>query len=134
MRDELYTSTAIRTGDTALPGGNANAPTPIGVAQYLPPNSYPNNFADCLQHTSIALPPDAPGPPGNSVDYWNALIDERAAAQFLGMTNRWMQAKRQHGGGPLFVRISKRCIRYRRSDLARYAEANLRASTSDVAI
>ena len=70
------------------------------------------------------------GPP-DSPDYWNALIDEKAAAAFLGLTDRTMQALRQRGGGPKYISISSRCLRYRRVDLRKWAEARVRTSTSD---
>ncbi len=76
--------------------------------------------------TQEAVPPSDPGH-----DYWNALVDEKVAAEFLDMTSRSMQAMRQRGGGPRFIRISARCIRYRRIDLKAYADARLRSSTSD---
>ena len=41
---------------------------------------------------------------------------------------RWL---RQRGGGPRFIRISARCVKYRRVDLKAYADARLRSSTSD---
>lgn len=63
--------------------------------------------------------------------YWNALIDEKAAAEFLGLTNRFMQHRRQQDGGPRYIAISSRCIRYRRIDLRAWSEARLRTSTSD---
>ena len=63
--------------------------------------------------------------------YWNALIDEKAAADFLGVTDRFMQTRRQQGGGPRYIVISSRCIRYRRTDLRAWSEARLRTSTSD---
>lgn len=62
----------------------------------------------------------------------DALVDESKAAALLDVSLRALQAWRQHGGGPLFVRISSRCIRYRRCDLFAWAEARLRHSTSDV--
>ncbi len=70
------------------------------------------------------------GPPDAS-DYWQGLIDEKAAAAFLGVTARHMQAMRQRGGGPSYVSLSSRCLRYRRIDLKAWAEARLRTSTSD---
>ena len=73
-----------------------------------------------------AARPSDPGP-----DYWNALVDEKVAALFLDMTPRSMQAMRQRGGGPRFIRISSRCIRYRRIDLKAWADALMRSSTSD---
>ena len=72
----------------------------------------------------------ARGPPDAS-DYWHALINEKAAGDFLDLTSRTMQAMRQRGGGPRFVRISARCVKYRRVDLKSYADARLRSSTSD---
>ena len=70
------------------------------------------------------------GPPDAS-DYWQALIDEKAAAAFLGLTDRTMQAYRQKGGGCKFIRLSSRCLRYRRIDLKAWADARIRTSTAD---
>lgn len=63
--------------------------------------------------------------------FWFGLIDEREGGAFLGLTDRTMQAYRQRGGGPKFIRISSRCIRYRRFDLKVWTEDRLRSSTSD---
>ena len=68
----------------------------------------------------------------NDPDYWHRLIDEKAAAKFLGLTHRTMQAMRQRGGGPRYVVISSRCLRYRRTDLRDWADSRLRTSTSDL--
>ena len=78
----------------------------------------------------------ADGAPGQNVgdgaeDYWFALIGEKAAGAFLGLTDRTMQGYRHRGGGPLYVRLSSRCIRYRRVDLREWADARVRTSTSD---
>ena len=70
------------------------------------------------------------GPPDAS-DYWQALIDEAEAAKFINQSKRTLQGYRYRGGGPLFVRLSRRCVKYRRIDLRRWAEARLRSSTSD---
>ena len=74
------------------------------------------------------------GPPSEIDDpaFWFPLINEKAAAEFLDLTPRSMQAMRQRGGGPRFVRISARCVKYRRIDLKAYTDARMRASTSDV--
>ena len=75
---------------------------------------------------------DRPTPVGaNEFEYWYTLIDEDRAGDFLDLTKRSMQAMRQAGGGPRFIRLSARCIRYRRIDLREYSEARLRSSTSD---
>jgi hypothetical protein len=61
-----------------------------------------------------------------------SLLPEAQSAEFLGVTPRALQAWRQKGGGPVFVRTSARCIRYRRRDLVAWAAARLRTRTSDV--
>ena len=63
--------------------------------------------------------------------FWFSLIDETEAGKFLGLERRTMQAMRQRGGGPRFVRISSRCIKYRRADLRAWSEARLVASTAE---
>ena len=76
--------------------------------------------------TQEAVPPSDPGH-----DYWNALIDEKVAAEFLKVTPRNMQAMRQRGDGPRFIRMSTRCIRYTRALLKAHADARMCKSTSD---
>ena len=90
------------------------------------------------EHHPIRAKPDSAVSAGNSVpgpsgvtDYWHALINEGAAAKFLGLTNRTMQAYRHRGGGPRYIRLSSRCLRYRRADLRDWADARVRTSTSD---
>ena len=68
---------------------------------------------------------------GTGPAFWHELIDEKAAGDFLGITDRTMQTMRQRGGGPRYVSISARCLRYRRIDLKTWADSRLRSSTSD---
>ncbi len=70
------------------------------------------------------------GPPGAS-DYWQGLISEKPAADFLDLSTRSLQGFRYRGGGPKFIRISARCVKYRRIDLQQWVEARLRSSTFD---
>ena len=63
-------------------------------------------------------------------DWLDRLITEQEAAAFLGLSVRFMQNRRVRGGGPPYVRISGRCIRYRRRDLTTWADACLEAHTS----
>ncbi len=72
---------------------------------------------------------EVPEPTGD--DYWYGLITEDQAARFLRFTPRALQGWRYGGGGPRFVRVNLRCVRYRRIDLRAWAEARLRNSTSD---
>ena len=138
MRNELDTSTAIRDGIVAVPGvgaGDEPSAAPIEDGNNLPPNRPHTDQPNPMAGTLPGLIPEATGPPQMSAEenanYWHGLINEKSAANFMKMTTRWFQAKRQHGGGPIFVRISERCIRYRRIDLKAYAEGHLRKSTSD---
>lgn len=66
-------------------------------------------------------------------DYLDRLIDERAAADFVGYTIRALQNWRHRGGGPPFIKASKRSVRYRRRDLVAWAESRLVTSTADAA-
>ena len=58
------------------------------------------------------------------------LITERDAAAFLGYSVRALQNWRVRGGGPKFVKVSARSIRYRRRDLIDFIEARTVAHTS----
>ena len=59
------------------------------------------------------------------------LLTEEQAAAALGFTKRFLQSRRYAGGGPRYVKVSSRAIRYRPEDLAAWAESRLRTSTSD---
>ncbi len=62
--------------------------------------------------------------------YYDSLINETEAAKFLGYTVRALQNWRVRGGGPKFVKISSRSIRYRRRELIAWAEAHMVSNTS----
>lgn len=89
---------------------------------------------------SPALGADAPakptighnGGPALTDAYWFELIDEKEFGRFLKLTIRTLQKYRQTGNGPPFIRLSGRCVRYRRIDGHVYNESRLRASTSDL--
>lgn len=133
MNDQMRGTTAIANGTVGVPGsepGGTSPADPVAVGSNLPPNEPNGDLVTTSPTGAILLAPDSTGPP-NTDDYWHSLITEKAAAAFLGVTVRFMQARRQHGGGPRFIRISSRCIRYRRSDLQNFANEHLRASTSD---
>lgn len=61
----------------------------------------------------------------------DSLVRQEEAALILGVTPRCLENWRHRGGGPNFVRISARCIRYRRLDLNKWVEERVRTSTSD---
>jgi len=68
--------------------------------------------------------------PERGPDYLDRLIGENEAASFLGYTVRALQNWRVRGGGPKFIKVSSRSVRYRRRDLIAWAEGLLRSNTS----
>ena len=92
-----------------------------------------------LEHDAIQNTPPVsngtgrgkPRAPISEHDYWNALIDEKAAADFLGLSERTMQSYRQRGCGPPYLALSSRCLRYTRIKCKGWAEDKIRTSTSD---
>jgi hypothetical protein len=59
------------------------------------------------------------------------LLFERAAARLRRQSIRTLQAERLRGDGCPFVKLG-RSVRYRRSDVLRFIESNIRASTTAV--
>lgn len=56
---------------------------------------------------------------------------EKQAAKLLNLSPKTLQKYRIIGGGPRFVHVSARCVRYRLVDLREWQESRLRESTSD---
>lgn len=55
------------------------------------------------------------------------LLQTRDAAQMLGVSTAWLERKRWEGKPPTYVRVggpNGRAVRYRKSDLLSYIEAN----------
>ena len=71
--------------------------------------------------------------PQSNTEYQTKLINEHEAADYIGHSVRSLQNWRVRGGGPKFVKISRRSIRYRFSDLNEWIESKLVSSTSEVA-
>ena len=59
------------------------------------------------------------------------LVRQEEAAAVLCVTPRCMENWRHRGEGPKFVRISGRCIRYRKSDLDQWIKERVRTNTAD---
>jgi predicted DNA-binding transcriptional regulator AlpA len=59
------------------------------------------------------------------------LLTEEQAADRLGFKPRTLQEWRFKGGGPRYVKVSARAVRYRPADLEAWAAERLRTSTSD---
>lgn len=64
-------------------------------------------------------------------DFLDRLLDEDQAAALIGFTPRALQGWRVKGGGPLYVKVSARAIRYRRRDLHAWIESRLRAHSAE---
>jgi len=64
-------------------------------------------------------------------DYLDRLLTETEAARIIGFSVRALQGWRLKGGGPRYVKVSGRAIRYRRRDLIAWADARLRSNTSE---
>ena len=60
-----------------------------------------------------------------------SLLNESQVAKILQLTPRALQRWRLEGRGPRFVRLSRRCIRYKREDICQWIENRIRVSTSD---
>jgi len=80
-----------------------------------------------VEHTVQGQPESA-----QDRDYLESLVKENKAATFLGHQVRTLQKWRLSGVGPVFVRISRRSVRYRRRELIAWVNARLRQSTSDI--
>lgn len=59
------------------------------------------------------------------------LMTEKQAAAYLNFTPRFLQMRRLRGGGPVYVSVSPRAVRYRMEDLESWVQDRLRKSTSD---
>ena len=67
------------------------------------------------------------------IGHLDRLIDEREAANFLGYSVRALQNWRVRGGGPRFVKVSGRSVRYRRRDLIAWIEERTCSHTTEAA-
>lgn len=59
-----------------------------------------------------------------------SLLTQKQTAEFLQVQERTLEDWRRTGGGPPFVRISHRCVRYRLKDLDAWLEDRVKSSTS----
>ena len=105
---------------------DADGAAPIGH------NGPPQPVEDGGAPAEAQAPPEIAITPDDVLAYWNALIGEAAAAAFLDVEVRTMQKWRQTGAGPVFYRLSSRCLKYTRLKLREHALAHARSSTSDM--
>lgn len=58
------------------------------------------------------------------------LMDERVLSDMLGVSVRTVQAWRVKGGGPTFIKINNRLVRYRQSEVEEWLTSLTAANTS----
>jgi predicted DNA-binding transcriptional regulator AlpA len=58
------------------------------------------------------------------------LLNEVEAGQFLSLSHRTLQNWRVKGGGPKYLKIGAKSVRYRLSDLQSWLENATRSNTS----
>ena len=58
------------------------------------------------------------------------LLTEKQAAEYLEVSPRYLQYKRAVGGGPKFVKLSHRCVRYTQASLDDHVALKIVGSTS----
>lgn len=63
-------------------------------------------------------------------DYIDRLIDEKEAASYLCYSVRALQNWRVRGGGPIFIKVSGRSVRYTRRDLQEWIAGKRVANTT----
>ena len=59
------------------------------------------------------------------------LLSTRETADWLGLSTQWLEIGRSYGYGPAFVRVSPRCLRYRRGDVLKWLTERTHACTRE---
>ncbi len=61
----------------------------------------------------------------------NNLLDTKTTANKLGVSPQTLEGWRVRGGGPPFVKVSHRCVRYRDRDLEQWVDDRVVTSTTE---
>ena len=59
------------------------------------------------------------------------LLTTTATAQWLGVTEQWLELGRSKNYGPRFTRLAPRIIRYRRGDVLAWLKSRTHKSTAE---
>lgn len=86
----------------------------------------PKDTAQAVLATPIEEPGGRPIP-----EHPGALLYTVEAAFLLGLSPRTVEALRLRGGGPPYIQVTPKAVRYRRRDLDAWITARSRKSTSD---
>ncbi len=120
---------------SSISAATAGSTEPAGSAAEGSQGLNPSTVAEGKTPPTIATAhPSQSAPTGGleSGDDPDQLMRQEQAALILGVTPRCLENWRWRGGGPRWIRISARCIRYRRSDLIRFIEERVKTNTSDI--
>ena len=91
--------------------------------------AYRNNREGQIMN-SVAPLSSVEKPGGRPIpDHPDALLFTAEAAFILGLSARTLEALRLRGGGPPFVKVTPKAVRYRRRDLDAWIVARVRSST-----
>jgi predicted DNA-binding transcriptional regulator AlpA len=101
----------------------------------------PDSAAETLSHAQRSRPPPprfhhldkrAAGlltaPNGDGHD---DLLTTRQVSAWLNVSTQWLDIGRHRGYGPHYIRMSQRCVRYKRGDVLDWLEQRTRASTME---
>ena len=69
-----------------------------------------------------------------AAEFGKNLLTTDEVAEFLGVSPRTIEDWRRRGGGPRFIRLRGRAVRYRPSELARWLAEHEVASTCAAAL
>jgi predicted DNA-binding transcriptional regulator AlpA len=61
------------------------------------------------------------------------LLTTRETSDWIGNSTQWLEIGRHRGYGPPYVRVSPRCIRYRRGDVLDWLRQRTHARTAEYA-
>lgn len=53
------------------------------------------------------------------------VMDEEDAAHFIGVSQKTLQTWRSRRMGPPYIRMARKCIRYRRADLQEFVDSRV---------
>jgi predicted DNA-binding transcriptional regulator AlpA len=60
-----------------------------------------------------------------------SLLTPASAGTLLGVNSKCLERWRHTGAGPSFVKLSGKCVRYRKADLDAFVDARIRSSTAE---
>lgn len=78
----------------------------------------------------VSEPPIGPATPAAHQPALASLLTPAEAAKRLGVGQRLLERWRSTGGGPCFVKMTGKTVRYRSEDLEAFISGNVRKNTA----